>query len=158
MVRATDDPTYYSKDRNVMITQRIARIRETAMMFNHVGDDSGTFNVPGQPMLDPVSGVLLTIALAYCVVWGRHRWQGFFALMFLVLLVMGTIFVHNFDIRRLQGIIPLIFVLVAFLADRVGQVFCRTARPRRASGRGGAREWPRWRWRSPTTTTSTCAA
>jgi hypothetical protein len=122
MVRATDDPTYYGNDRSVAIAQRINRIKMTAMMFNHIGDDSGTFNLPGRPMLDPVSGVLLTISLAYCLIWSRHRWQWFFALMFLVLLVMGTIFVHNFDIRRLQGIIPLIFVLIAFLADRIGQV------------------------------------
>jgi hypothetical protein len=133
LVRATDDTAYYTADRTVLIAQRINRIKMTAMMFNHLGDDSGTFNLPGRPMLDPVSGMLLTIALGYCVVWGRHRWQGFFAFMFLVLLVMGTIFVHNFDIRRLQGIIPLIFVLVAFLADRIGQVCAarlgRGARP-----------------------------
>ncbi len=133
MVRATDDTTYYNTDTKTMIAQRISRARETALMFNHVGDDSGTFNLPGKPMLDPVSGGLLTLGLVYCVVWGRHRWQGFFALMFLVLLVMGTIFVHNFDIRRLQGIIPLIFVLAAFVMDRVGQMFSarlgRGARP-----------------------------
>lgn len=132
-VRATDDPGYYTKDRDVFIAQRIHRIKETVMMFSHLGDDSGTFNWPGHPMLDPVSGVLFTVALGYCVVWGKHRWQGFFAFMFLVVLVMGTIFVHNFDIRRLQGIIPLIFVLIAFLADRVGQVCAtrlgRAARP-----------------------------
>jgi len=122
MVRATDDSTYYTKDTALMVAQRKARIRETLMMFNHLGDDSGTFNLPGTPMLDPVSGGLLTVAVMYCVLWGRYRWQGFFAAMFLVLLVMGTIFVHNFDIRRLQGIIPLIFVLIAFLADRVGQL------------------------------------
>jgi hypothetical protein len=123
MVRATDDSTYYSTDPNVVINQRINRIKDTLAMFSHRGDDSETFNLPNTPMLDPVSGVLLAIAVVYCVVWGKHRLQGFYALMFLVLLVMGTIFVHNFDIRRLQGIIPLIFVLEAYLADRLGQVF-----------------------------------
>jgi hypothetical protein len=43
---ATDDPLYYSKDPNVRTAQRISRVRETAMMFNHLGDDSGTFNLP----------------------------------------------------------------------------------------------------------------
>jgi len=120
--RSLINKDYYTADTSSFIHQRVERLRQTAMMFNHVGDGSETFNLPAAPMLDPISGLLLPIGLAYCLVWGRYRWQGYFAVVFLVLLVMGTTFVQNFDIRRLQGIIPLIFVLAAFVADRAGQV------------------------------------
>lgn len=118
LVRATEDPGYYSDDSALVWKTRVRRIRQTAMMFMHHGDGSPAFNLPGAPQLDPVSGTLFVIGLAYCVAFACFRFQGFFAVNFLVLLLMGTVFVHNFDIRRLQGIIPLIFVLIAFAADR----------------------------------------
>lgn len=121
-VRATDDQVYYSDDVDVAWMMRQRRIRQTAMMFLHSGDSSGTFNLPGSPQLDPVAGTLFVVGLAYCVIFAAYRFQGYFAAYFLILLFMGTLFVHNFDIRRLQGIIPLIFILIAFTADRFRQV------------------------------------
>ena len=113
---------YYTADLNVFIPRFIRRVRSTAMLFNHAGDGSETFNLPNEPMLEPVSGVLFMLGLAYCLVWGRHRWQGFFALVFLTLVTFGTVLVGNFDPRRLQGIVPFIFVLIAFFADRLAAV------------------------------------
>jgi Dolichyl-phosphate-mannose-protein mannosyltransferase len=121
-VRATDDPNYYTADRSQFVRHVTERARATAMIFNHLGDSVPTFNLPDRPMLDPISGLLFTLGFAYCAIWARHRFQGYFAFTFLALLLMGSIFVHNFDVRRLQGIIPLIFVLVAFVADRIWQV------------------------------------
>ncbi|MFI5397549.1 MAG: glycosyltransferase family 39 protein [Candidatus Binatia bacterium] len=129
-VRATEDSSYYTADQTEFIRHVANRALVSAMMFNHAGDDSLTFNLPGRPMLDPISGVLFTVGLAYCLIWWKYRFQGFFAFTFFVLLVMGTIFVHNFDIRRLQGIIPLIFVLVAFMSDRLWQVVIARVGPR----------------------------
>lgn len=118
--RATNNPQYYHEDAAKMLQQRIDRVRDTAMMFNHLGDGSAVFNIPGAPQLDPVSGALFVLGLAYCLVWGGVRMQGFFAAYFLVLLAFGTVFTHNFDIRRLQGVIPLVFILVAFFLDGAG--------------------------------------
>jgi hypothetical protein len=129
-VRATDDQLYYSDDENIAWMMRQRRLRQTAMMFLHSGDSSGTFNLPGAPQLDPVSGTLFVIGLAYCVIHAAHRFQGFFALYFLVLLFMGTIYVHNLDIRRLQGLIPLIFILIAFAVDRFGRLTLARFGPR----------------------------
>ncbi len=114
--------TYYTSNMHAFVQQRIRRLRETASIFNHYGDPSLSFNLPGAPMLEPVTGVLFVIGLMYCLVWGRHRFQGFFVFMFLLLLLMGTTFVQNLDVRRLQGIIPLIFVLIAFSVDRFRQL------------------------------------
>lgn len=118
--RATNNPQYYHDDSSRMLEQRIDRLRDSAMMFNHLGDGSAVFNMPGAPQLDPVSGALLVLGLAYCLIWAGTRMQGFFAIYFLVLLLFGTVFTHNFDIRRLQGVIPLIFILAAFFLDGAG--------------------------------------
>lgn len=118
--RATNNDQYYSHDTARMLQQRIDRTRDAAMMFNHLGDGSAVFNMPGRPQLDPVSGTLLVLGLVYCLIWAGVRMQGFFAVYFLVLLAFGTVFVHNFDIRRLQGVIPLIFILAGFFFDASG--------------------------------------
>lgn len=120
--RSLIDRDYYTSDLQAAVAQRLSRLRATALIFNHVGDDSPTFNLPNEPMLDPVAGTLFVLALAYTIVWGRYRFQGYFAFIFLVLLILGTTFVHNLDVRRLQGTIPLIFVLIAFFIDRVWNV------------------------------------
>jgi hypothetical protein len=120
--RSLVDREYYTSDVNALLAQRITRLKETALIFNHSGDGSATFNLPGEPMLDPIAGTLLVLGLAYTVIWGRYRFQGFFAFAFVALLILGTTFVHNLDVRRLQGIIPLLFVLIAFFVDRLWQV------------------------------------
>ena len=128
--RSLINSEYYTSDLNVFFPRFIRRVRSTAMLFNHAGDGSETFNLPNEPMLEPVSGVLFMLGLAYCVVWGRYRWQGFFALVFLTLLTFGTVLVGNFDPRRLQGIVPFIFVLIAFFADRLAAVTTARLGPR----------------------------
>lgn len=119
-VRATGEERYYGGDMQAMLQQRLERLRETASMFSHFGDGSSTFNIPGTPQLDPVSGTLLVLGLAYGILWFAYRGQGFFVLYFLVILGFGTVFTHNFDIRRLQGIIPLIFIVATYFIDRIG--------------------------------------
>jgi Dolichyl-phosphate-mannose-protein mannosyltransferase len=123
--RAVDDPEYYNRSVGKMLQERVTRLRDVAMIFNHRGETWMTMNLPGTPMLDPATGALFTVALFFAVAYPRRRYQGFFATMFLVLLLMGTVFVHNLDVRRLQGIIPLIFVLVALLLERAQERLAR---------------------------------
>jgi hypothetical protein len=127
------NPTFRGETVESTLGRVRARFTETALMFNHVGDGSETFNLPGEPMLDPLIAVLFAVSAAYCLFFWRHRWQGYFAFAFLFLLLMGTTFVQNFDVRRLQGIIPFIFVLIALTAERFKELtersFATAARP-----------------------------
>jgi hypothetical protein len=131
--RSILNTSYYTSEAQVFVSRVVRRVQMSAKLFNHYGDGSETFNLPGEPMLEPVSGTLFVVGLVYCIFWWRHRWQGFFALMFLALMVVGTVLVGNFDPRRLQGVVPLVFVLIAFVADRFGQAATarlgRRARP-----------------------------
>lgn len=123
---------YYSSDMEVFLPRLSERVLMTAKLFNHLGDGSETFNLPGEPMLDPITGTLFAVALAYCILWGRYRWQGYFAFNFLAILIAGAVVVGNFDPRRLQGILPPLFVVIAFASDRFIQV-TRTRLAGRAS-------------------------
>jgi hypothetical protein len=123
---------YYTPDLDEFARLRLLRLRDAAMIFNHAGDPWVTMNLPSAPMLDPAVGLLLVVAVFYCMACPRVRYQGFFAALFLVLLLVGTVFVQNLDVRRLQGIIPVIFVLVALLLERISQWLA----PLRRTGRG----------------------
>jgi hypothetical protein len=119
--RSMVNTAYYSSDLRQSLPLLWERTLQTFGLFNHFGDGSETFNLPGEPHLDPITGVLMAVALSYCLIWGWYRWQGYFASVFLVLLIAGAILVGNFDPRRLQGVIPLIFVMIAFVSDRFVQ-------------------------------------
>jgi hypothetical protein len=117
--RATDDAAYYTTDVQEFVRQRIERAGEAAAIFLHAGDISPTFNYPGTPMLDPVTGTLFVAGFLYAVCFPRRGHNAFFVLMFLGLFVVGTIFVHNLDVRRLHGLIPLVIVFAALFVDRL---------------------------------------
>ncbi len=56
--------------RAAFVEQSLQRIHETARIFMHLGD-GGTFNAPGEPMLDPLSASLFLVGLALAV----RRWR-----------------------------------------------------------------------------------
>ena len=100
---------------------RDATHRMIAMLriFNQVGDENPSFNLPGEPMFDPVLAALLTLGVAFCLIWARHRMQGFFAFMLLVLVLVATVMMPNLDFTRLYGPLLLMFVPIAFVVDRL---------------------------------------
>lgn len=115
--RATLNEEYYTDDLGQFLRLRLDRAAAAAGIFNHRGDTSPTTNIPGEPMLDPLAAVLFMFGLAYSAVWPRYRLQGYFLFVFLTLFFFGTIFPHNLDVRRLQGLIPLVFLFAAYAVD-----------------------------------------
>lgn len=47
-------------------------VRKHLLMFNYRGDPNGRHNLPGEPMLDPVSGALMVLGVGLCLLRGRH--------------------------------------------------------------------------------------
>jgi hypothetical protein len=120
--RSLADPDYYAASTWETARQWLVRVRDTAMIFHHIGEDWVTMNLPKLPMLDPAVGALFTVGFVYGFLAWRTRYQGYFALIFLLLLLGGAVFVHNLDVRRLQQVIPLIFVLCAFVLERLREL------------------------------------
>lgn len=120
--RSYANKQYYVSDWPTWLKLRWERQVQTARIFHHFGDAEQAYNLPGEPMLDPVSGVWFTAGLFFCLLYPLRRFQGFFAFAFLFLLIAGATLTQTLVVARLQIVVPLVFVLVALFADRVWQL------------------------------------
>ncbi|MDO9300581.1 MAG: PA14 domain-containing protein [Anaerolineales bacterium] len=75
--------------------------REHLLMFNYRGDKNGRHNLPGEPMLDPISGAFMSLGLALSL-W-RIRQPGAF-LLIAWLLIMLTPGVFSLDFESPQSL------------------------------------------------------
>ena len=105
---------YAEKDLSEYAGKRWERLVATAGIFTYRGDDSQAMNLPGEPMVDPVTGALFFLGLAYCLVTIGRDEHFFFTVVLFLGIFLGAIFVHNLDVRRLISTIPLLYVYAAF--------------------------------------------
>lgn len=117
--RSMANREYYTDDFDKLLDQRLRRMRDSARIFMHFGDGSHTFNVPTEPMLDPVTAVLFVVGLFIATLDPRRRYNGFLVFTFLTLMFVGTVFVQNLDVRRLQGITIFVVAFSAITFDRL---------------------------------------
>lgn len=117
--RSMANREYYTDDVGKLLDQRLRRMRDSARIFMHFGDGSHTFNVPTEPMLDPVTAVLFVVGLFIATLEPRRRYNGFLVFTFLTLMFVGTVFVQNLDVRRLQGITVFVVAFSAITFDRL---------------------------------------
>lgn len=117
--RALANREYYTDDTDKFLEQRLVRIRQSAEIFMHLGDGSLTFNMPGKPMLDPATAVLALIGLFIACLRLRRDYNAFLVFMLATLMLVGTVFVQNLDVRRLQGITVLIVAFSALTFDQI---------------------------------------
>lgn len=90
-------------------------IRSSLGMMNVAGDKNGRHNLPGEPMLDVITGVLFVLGIAASI-WGLRSWRkGHIAGWYLLVLIPGalTISVENPSAIRVIGAIPPIYLAVA---------------------------------------------
>ncbi len=117
--RSLSNKEYYSSDPQKFIAYRVQRIKETSRIFMHKGDGSDTFNEPGEPMLDPLTSVAFIGGIFLVLVNPGRRFNLWILAGFLFVMIGGTVFVQNLDVRRLQGATPFVMMLVALFVDRV---------------------------------------
>ncbi len=116
----------------VALHKRWERTQEAANLFYTQGDTNPTHNVDGRTEVDRVTGSLMLLGIAYCLVM---CWRGFYgiALAGLVITFLGTlVFTGNFDVLRAQACIQYAYTLAAIGA---GALY---AGARRSFGRAGA--------------------
>jgi hypothetical protein len=127
-IRSYNNKEYYTSDWSSWLAKRWQRQIETARIFHHWGDTEQAYNLPGEPMLDPATGVLFTAALFFCLIYWRRRFQGFFAFAFLLLLFLGATLTQTLVVARLQIVVPLLFVLIGFFADQIWGLACQAGK------------------------------
>lgn len=101
----------------------VENFKKTLYMFNWQGDLAALNNLPGAAMLDTLTAILLALGLAY-VLWYTLRAQTLpvlYLLWFLGILSLGVLSVGHEapTARRTIGMIPLIYLLVALVADQL---------------------------------------
>lgn len=83
------------------------------LMFNFEGDKNGRHNLPGAPMLDPITGVLFVLGLALALARTRHPANLFFLILFPVAL-LGGIFSVDFEAPQSLRSIAVIPAVIYF--------------------------------------------
>jgi hypothetical protein len=101
------------------------RIQRALLIFTHRGADYAALNLPGEPMLDPVSGVLLALGVAYCLLTFYKPYRLFFLVWLFTNLLVGAVFPLNFYVGRFSGLIPVLFIVICFLIQALWEAWDR---------------------------------
>ena len=120
----------------------LARVQRALLIFTHRGADYAALSLPGEPMLDPesgmlltqgapmldpVSGVLLAWGVAYCLLTFHKPYRLFFLTWLFTTLLVGAILPLNFYVGRFSGLIPISFIMICFLIqalwEAIGRLF-----------------------------------
>lgn len=89
-------------------------VRRTFGMFSFLGDEQWDRNIPGRPVFDPLSSVLLVSGFLIAVRRWRDPRYAFVLIWLLLLLVPSMISIRNVpNFLRVTGTIPAIFALPA---------------------------------------------
>jgi DNA-binding beta-propeller fold protein YncE len=89
--------------------------RDHLLMFNYQGDRNGRHNLSGEPMLDPISGVLLVLGAGLSL-WRISKPGSFLLLAWLLLMLTPGIFSLDFESPqslRAIGSLPAAYLLAA---------------------------------------------
>jgi len=95
--------------------------REHLLMFNYKGDQNGRHNLPGEPMMDPITGALMVLGLGISISRIRKQKYFLFITWFLLSLVPG-IFSLDFESPqslRAIGSLPVVFLLATIPIQEV---------------------------------------
>ena len=100
----------------------VDNLRKTLNMFNWQGDAAALNNLPGAPMLDTLVAILFVLGIAY-VLWYTLRARPvpvLYAIWFVAIASLAVLSVAHEapTARRTIGLIPLIYLLVALVADQ----------------------------------------
>lgn len=127
----TEPQRFFVRNSQVLIFNHVApdqaaaafwnNVKTTLLMFNYFGDCNGRHNLPETPMLDPVSGVLFGLGLAWSLAH-VHRPHAFLAVWwFLVALVPGFLTIEAPQSYRCIGAIVPVALIMALGLERLWQ-------------------------------------
>ncbi len=104
------------------------------LMFNHRGDPNGRHNLPGAPMLDRLSGVLLVLGVSLCLVRRREPRAVLLLLWLLVPLIGGILSVRFEAPQSLRSIgsLPAAYLIACLPLGWLAGVWEHTFAPTRA--------------------------
>jgi carbon starvation protein CstA len=96
-------------------SQALNRLKNALLIFTHKGEGYPALNLPGEPMLDPVSGVLFVLGVAYSLLTLFRPYRLWFLLWIAVVMLVGAVFPPNLYVGRFSNLIPIVFVFISFV-------------------------------------------
>jgi len=118
-------PVVFAPEKADYVDQLARRTRDALLYFNYRGEGWGAINLPGAPMLDPVTGVLFALGLGYAAL---HFWRKrcfFLISCFLLIMIAGGVLTREFRTHRIFIVIPFVYLLICLCLDRIWQAFRR---------------------------------
>lgn len=89
------------------------------LMFNYQGSTWAEHNLPGEPMLDPATGILFVLGLGYAL-WNWRKPLYFVLLTWFGVITLTSVLTYeNPHALRTIGNIPAVYLLVVLLLDRL---------------------------------------
>jgi hypothetical protein len=98
--------------------------------FHQSGDPQGKHNLPGEPMTDPITGLLFAIGIGYAIIGWRDQ-RRVLLLLWLVLGLAGSTLSSNHEspqAYRTLTALPAVVLLAADVLDRVARAVYRLVR------------------------------
>ena len=114
--------------------ERLARTLQ-GLLTGDVG--AAALSVPGKPLLDPVSAVLVLVGVLYTLITFWRPFRGLVAGWIALSLFTGAVLPQNLYMERFSALIPLFYLAVGFPLDDVARFLQRAwprARPAWAAG------------------------
>jgi 4-amino-4-deoxy-L-arabinose transferase-like glycosyltransferase len=118
---------------------RISALADSAakhlLMFNYRGDSNPRHNLPGEPMLDPLSGALMVLGLGLCL-WRWRQPHSMLLMVWLGVMLAGGIFSRSEEAPhslRAIGSLPAAFLLAVVPLDGLSREWMRVFERRRAA-------------------------
>ncbi|MGQ9714637.1 MAG: ArnT family glycosyltransferase [Anaerolineae bacterium] len=106
--------------------ERLARTLQ-GLLTGDVG--AAALSVPGTPLLEPVSAVLVVVGMLYTLATVWRPYRGFLVAWIALSLFTGAVLPQNLYLGRFSALIPLFYLVVGFPLDDVGR-FLRQVWPR----------------------------
>jgi hypothetical protein len=127
----TNQGIFFARNNQVLIFNHVPpaqageafwrNVRTTLLMFNYFGDTNGRHNLPEEPMLDPVSGLLFGLGLAWALTHLNRKHALLSLLWFLVALVPGFLTIEAPQGYRCIGAIIPVALLCGLGLERLWQ-------------------------------------
>lgn len=124
------------------LTPLIQNVGDILKFFHQTGDLQGKHNLPGEPMADPVTGLLFAIGLAYAILAWRDQRRVLLLLWLVLGLAGGFLSSHHESPQsyRTMTALPAVALLAGDTLDRVARALYRRLAERPRTGQ--AARWP----------------
>jgi 4-amino-4-deoxy-L-arabinose transferase-like glycosyltransferase len=128
LARSNEVSIFQNRDEPDLGRALVSNTVKHSLMFNYQGDRNGRHNLPGEPILDPITGVLFVLGFGLAI----SRWRQLPEMLFIALFFTGmsaAIFTVDFEAPQAQravGAMPAVFYFAALATGSLWRAVERT--------------------------------